>query len=97
MPDTNQPRRATRTQVRKFLAAAGYEGTPPDDLVTEYVDLVGAAGRPGLPRHRLAVHLTAQSGVGRPSVGGLRGCLARAAAGTSAGLFRGSRHGRARR
>lgn len=61
MPDTNQPRRATRTQVRTFLAAAGYEGTPPDDLVTEYVDLVGAAGRPGLPRHRLAVHLTAQS------------------------------------
>lgn len=61
MPDTNHPRRATRAQVRKFLAAAGYEGAPPDDLVTEYVDLVGAAGRPGLPRHRLAVHLTAQS------------------------------------
>ena len=61
MPDTKQPRRATRAQVRQFLAAAGYEGTPPDDLVTEYVDLVGAAGRPGLPRHRLAVHLTAQS------------------------------------
>lgn len=61
MPDTKQPRRATRTQVRQFLAAAGYEGTPPDDLVTAYVDLVGAAGRPGLPRHRLAVHLTAQS------------------------------------
>ncbi|MEV5003833.1 hypothetical protein [Nocardioides sp. LML1-1-1.1] len=61
MPDTKQPRRATRAQVRQFLEAAGYEGTPPDDLVTEYVDLVGAAGRPGLPRHRLAVHLTAQS------------------------------------
>ncbi len=61
MPDTKQPRRATRAQVRQFLAAAGYEGTPPDDLVTEYVDLVSAAGRPGLPRHRLAVHLTAQS------------------------------------
>ena len=61
MPDTKQPRRATRAQVQQFLAAAGYEGTPPDDLVTEYVDLVSAAGRPGLPRHRLAVHLTAQS------------------------------------
>ena len=61
MPDTSQPRRATRAQVRRFLAAAGYEGTPPDDLVTDYVGLVGAAGRPGLPRHRLAVHFTAQS------------------------------------
>lgn len=61
MPDTKQPRRATRSQVRQFLAAAGYEGTPPDELVTEYVDLVSAAGRPGLPRHPLAVHLTAQS------------------------------------
>ncbi|GGO85323.1 hypothetical protein GCM10011584_05030 [Nocardioides phosphati] len=29
MPDPKQPRRATRTQVRQFLAAAGYEGTPP--------------------------------------------------------------------
>jgi len=61
MPHSKQPRRATRAQVRQFLAAAGYEGTPPDDLVTEYVEQVGAAGRPGLPRHRLAVHLTAQS------------------------------------
>jgi hypothetical protein len=49
MPDTKRPRRATRAQVWQFLAAAGYEGTPPDDLVAEYADLVGAAGRPGLP------------------------------------------------
>jgi hypothetical protein len=61
MSATKRPRRATRAQVRAFLAAAGYAGTPPDDLVADYVDLVGAAGRPGLPRHRLAVHLTAQS------------------------------------
>jgi len=33
-------------QVRQFLAAAGYTGTPPDELVDAYVDLVGAAGRP---------------------------------------------------
>ena len=38
MPDTNQPRRAICIQVRKFLATAGYEGTPPADLVTEYVE-----------------------------------------------------------
>lgn len=61
MSATKRPRRATRAQVRQFLAAAGYAGTPPDELVDAYVDLVGAAGRPGLPRHRLAVHLTAQS------------------------------------
>ena len=61
MSATKRPRRATRSQVRQFLAAAGYAGTPPDELVDTYVDLVSAAGRPGLPRHRLAVHLTAQS------------------------------------
>ena len=71
MSATKRPRRATRAQVRQFLAAAGddgladqgrgYVGTPPDELVATFVDLVGAAGRPGLPRHRLAVHLTAQS------------------------------------
>lgn len=47
--------------MRCFLAAAGFEGAAPDDLVATYVDLVGAAGRPGLPRHRLSIHLTAQS------------------------------------
>lgn len=61
MSATKRPRRATRSQVWQFLAAAGYAGTPPDELVDTYVDLVSAAGRPGLPRHRLAVHLTAQS------------------------------------
>lgn len=97
MPDTKQPRPATRAQVRQFLPATGYEGTPPDDLVTEYVDLVGAAGRPGRPRRRLAVHLTAQSpGVGR-ALTGLRGRLASPAIGPRGGFLRGSRHCHPRR
>lgn len=45
MSATKRPRRATRSQVRQFLAAAGYAGTPPDELVDTYVDLVSAAGR----------------------------------------------------
>ncbi len=32
MSATKRPRRATRAQVRQFLAAAGYAGTPPDEL-----------------------------------------------------------------
>lgn len=50
MSATKRPPHATRAQVRQFLAAAGYAGTPPDELVDAYVDLVGTAGRCGLPR-----------------------------------------------
>lgn len=86
MSATKRPRRATRAQVRQFLAAAGYAGTPPDELVDAYVDLVGAAGRPGLPRHRLAVHLTAQSpGWVAPAMDVFEGGVARAAAGARRG------------
>lgn len=42
MSATKRPRRATRAQVRQFLAAAGYAGTPPDELVDAYLELVGA-------------------------------------------------------
>lgn len=55
------PRPVPPQVVGQFLEEIGYDGAVTPEILSRYAPLVRRAGKPGLPRWRLAVNMTRRS------------------------------------